>query len=501
MCGENARYGLWRHALLVTALYFLVYVLIYGLVLVVPYGFFDDLLQTAFNLEGNLEPIFSQIVHGGRILYAIVTLFTFSHIGSVQQLMVLRLIGLVGYVLLSTSLYAFLRRSTLPIPVSFLLPVLMLSMPPFQVFAAWAITAFFPYAAVLTGISVWLIDRHYPTPMKRNFFMAVAILLECCALSIYQPIAMFFWVYAAIRLFCPVQFPAVAWRRFGKYAGVAVAALLVSYIVSVQWIPRILFGQLNTFERTRLVSSPLEKMVWFVKQPLVDSLNFTNIEPKLGLASLFALVIGIGLFLYFHEERVQDRFLHLLLAGILVPLSLLPNLVVEESWASYRIQVSLVSLLTLYGMLAMIGFSRMVRITLRERSVATLAALVTAFASLSAMRNVVVEFVLPQYIEYRFLIFQLGKGDLDHASTVYFVRANWTDSIAPVVRADEFGMPSSYPTWMPKPLVYLALHEVNPGKQGLPVIVAEEGTFNPPPHSIVVDMRKIRAFRIDADIW
>ncbi len=76
----------------------------------------------------------------------------------------------------------------------------------------------------------------------------------------------------------------------------------------------------------------------------------------------------------------------------------------------------------------------------------------------------------------------------------------WRDTLAPLVRYDEFGFPSSAVSWAARAMVFLLLRDTAPDYADLPVtVVAADDPIDPPPNSLVVDMGKLlRQARQDA---
>jgi hypothetical protein len=64
----------------------------------------------------------------------------------------------------------------------------------------------------------------------------------------------------------------------------------------------------------------------------------------------------------------------------------------------------------------------------------------------------------PQLRELNAARIEISK--LDPNSTIFVVKSSWTASLAPWVRADEFGIPSTAGAWVPVPLTKLILAEL-----------------------------------------
>jgi Glucosyl transferase GtrII len=372
------------------------------------------------------------------------------------------------------------------------LSVIVCTLPPFQMYASWAITAFFPFAAIVSGWAFSMAGQAFEErrPLYKWGLSSGSVLLMLLALTIYQPAAMFFWVFAAIGLFRRDATLSSVLCCFRWYSVIAFAGLLLGF--GVYKLGMAIYGK-ETLGPTRssLTSDIWEKVYWFFTQPLLDALNVVNIFPERWPPLLIALFIGSGLLLYFRGE-VKERLLQFVIALAIIPLSYLPNLMVAENWGPYRTQAALTSVIVVYAFLASWGYGRILRhpaITLIFTAGLGFAALASG---LLAARNVSAYFAVPQSRELELMRAQLTQQNLSQVRGIYIICARWQDSIAPGVRYDEFGIPSSAQSWSPRAMAYLLLREMNLGRTSMPIEVAPaDGPVNPPPDTLVVDMHKL----------
>jgi hypothetical protein len=133
---------------------------------------------------------------------------------------------------------------------------------------------------------------------------------------------------------------------------------------------------------------------------------------------------------------------------------------------------------------------------------------VSAFALtgvLVAARDVTTLVVKPQSTELQMLRSALDSPGTPTPQRVVFVKPNWTQGAAPLVRYDEFGPPSTYFAWVPNPAVLLVLHE-RPQSNAHPAIEvlpwdAPAPAATAAPGDAFVDMRKLRKRRVDWTLW
>jgi hypothetical protein len=198
--GREESFAEWQVLVSLTAVLLLCYVP----VLVTPYAFSDDYALLATGLRGELALERATKIAQGRPIHALL-LDLFFRKGTVGNLRYVRLLGVLGIAFLAWSLYRALVRVGWSRDLSFVLAVIVCTLPPFQVYASWTVAAFFPFAALASGWALFLAERAFreQRPLRKWSFAAGAILLLLSALTLFQPAAMFFWVFAITVLFKP----------------------------------------------------------------------------------------------------------------------------------------------------------------------------------------------------------------------------------------------------------------------------------------------------------
>ena len=263
------------------------------------------------------------------------------------------LIGLIGIVVLALLLHRALVRARIAPTFAAVIALLVCTMPAFQVFDSYTELFVAPYAALLAGgASLLAVDAITDPrgPVTNRSAGATGLLLG--ALMIYQPAAMFFWVFLAIAVVGARRDAGRASRLARMHLSVGVVALGLEFLATKLTI-HFLAGNADFGStagapyRTNLTHDIVGKTRWFFGQPLKRSLNLFDLTPSVWLAVLVGVVAvgGILLWLLYWSPR---PLLYLGIGVSLVPLSYLPNLVVTENSATYRTQVALSSLIALY---------------------------------------------------------------------------------------------------------------------------------------------------------
>lgn len=491
--------------------YIVISLVIYSSTLLVSYGFLDSYTALTEGAQGTLRSYDIQIVSYGRPIYAVLVNLTFSAMHTVSDLAFLRLAAAVSLGVLAWMFYQALRLVGIHRIYALVFPLLICTTPPYEVFVAWESCAFFLSAAILAGAALMSVDRAFNRRATKQglLFGGASLVLLAMAMMLYQPAAMVFCVFAAIFLLGRNQSLRSTVARLGVYCSVLIIALELDYMAA-KILPQMLYGTQIQGVRTEFASDLLAKAAWFFQEPLVNALNLWNLLPTIQIALIVGIFSLVGLF-FFVPGKLIERGGKVLIAFLVLPLSYLPNLVVQESWASYRTEVALTSLVVLYAGFALLGFLSLAlkvkKGPFRVRQagptknlyvyLATAVLVVSMiFGSVLAARNVTAYFALPQAEELSILANQLNTTALAKASSIYVIPCSWSDSISPVVRYDEFGVASCSESWVPGPMVYLLLRDLDPAKVNIPIIVVPPGgSIQPPPGSLVIDMRTLRRYR------
>jgi len=464
--------------------------LCYSVALLVPFALMDDYLLLSDALRGETKTRMLFLA-GGRPTNAVLTDLAASGLNGIGDLRYLRMVSIAGIGLLAWSVYRVLVRSGWSRAQSAFLAVIVCTLPAFQVHASSAMLAFSALAALASGAALLLADRAYAERRLsiKGGLCVGSVLLFLLALTIYQPSAMFFWVFAVIVLFKPDSTVSSVLRRFLWYGAVACIGLALGFVLYRGSMA--LYGPWLSAGRSNLTHDAVGKALWFVQRPLMDALNLDNLAANPWVAVTVAVLITGGLAQYF-RGGIGERVLLFAIASCVIPLSYLPNLVVAENWSSYRTQLALTSVIVVYAFLAVQGYGRRLDRLVTTRVLTAALGCVALVGGLLAAYNVTVYFAVAQWQELQLMRQQLARANLAQARSIYFIRSTWRDSFAPAVRYDEFGFPSSVQPWIPRAAIYVLLRERNLERANLPVELAPlDGPAEQPPGTLVVDMRTL----------
>ena len=128
--------------------------------LILPYGNTDDYIYLAQAVELGLPspPYAESVMHAaaaeGRPFWGTLVKPVFAAAGMIDNLRFVRIVTVAGIVALALLLYWALVRSKIGRLPAVLIALLVCTLPPFQLYASWAITFSLPWAALAGGASL-----------------------------------------------------------------------------------------------------------------------------------------------------------------------------------------------------------------------------------------------------------------------------------------------------------------------------------------------------------
>ena len=454
--------------------------------LIVPYGNTDDYMNLAHaeHLGLSSPPFPKSIMHAaaaeGRPIFGLLVDSAFSAAGTVDNLRFVRVFSVLGIVALTLLLYWALVRSKIAHLPAALLALLVCTLPPFQLYAAWATTFALPWAALLAGCASLLAVAGTDAPRQHYDRLVWATALLVVALMIYQPAAMFFWVFLAVALAGAVADSERAWRLARTHFAVAAVALALAYL-GYRLCVWLVGADAPGAGRGGFTHDVFGRAEWFAHFGLYGSLNLFDLTWSPWLAVVVAVVAAGGILLWL-LRRASRPALFIALALFLIPLADLPMLVVEEEfdYQIVRTQVSLSALIALYfglGALALwvlfrewVGGRVSRRVLLAgQRAAAVLAIAFVATAAVVASRNVDTLIAEPQLRELRLLRGQIAALP-DPVQNVTVVLSSTLEMHPDTQRYDAFGVPSTGHWQFAVPLVLVLLREQGRLRDPHPVI-------------------------------
>ncbi|WP_338331632.1 glucosyltransferase domain-containing protein [Acetobacter sp. LMG 32666] len=429
--------------------YLLFFAIIYHSVLTSTYGFTDDYTY----IEGahkNMASLMQMMVSGGRPVYALFS-YIYIYVTDAADLCWVRFISIAGISALCTLFFRHLREQTqFPLAVCIITAACVGLLPAFQLYAAWSVTAFYPWAAFLAGMSFRALQRP-SRDLWKNFIGSLTLL--SIAMCIYQPAAMMYWVFVGMTWVASGS-PLPRIKNIVTTSSVMAGALVVDF-VATKTLPLLLFPHTPSLARIGLVSHIGKKTTWFLLHVMPNALALPYAKGSIILSIFVLIFILAGFFIDIKQSQNSPYWKILICLGLL-PLTYLPNLLVQENWPTYRTQPALSSLLLLYFVVAALALSDVQK---HKKMTTTLMSLVLLGCIWFAYSDVKNEITRPQSAELQLVSTYLaGINDLKDTSVLYLVPSSKEKSLAPFVRYDEFGRPSTSETWSLTSMLWVILN-------------------------------------------
>jgi hypothetical protein len=448
-------------------IFFVLTFICYAPVLSPGYAFSDDFYHLAMfvRMPNSFHELMVCSCLQGRPMLGVVLGLAMTQIHHIADFAYMRLFGIFAASAVAVCTYALMRANGWRKLPAASLSVACIAVPGFQVFAAWSVTSTFilPMLGAFLAVNIAK-DLGAMATMQSRFRFLLAALAQFLGICIYQPTAMFFWFFASVSLFNFEPWTKDKSRRLLNFLlvfGLASVAELVFFELAKRYL-----GTLGLLPgRSHLTLDIIGKLRWFVTDPLMDALNLNRLNASPRVAVVVALLISVGLLLFF-RGGMHARFSQFLLAGCFVGLCYLPNLAIAENFATYRTQVAMAALIFFYCGLAITGFAQT---CFRNISATVYSASLVAFCLLNLLAahyHVQNFFVTPQILELNLLKAQL-HGDFGPELQKKPQFLTREDSFAPFTRYDEFGLPSMAQTWVPEPACFLITREEGHGTAGL----------------------------------
>jgi hypothetical protein len=220
-------------------------------------------------------------------------------------------------------------------------------------------------------------------------------------------------------------------------------------------------NHLGSDARAGFSFNPAEKIGFFFSQPLKRAFWFNllvNDQHKLARALYKVLLVGWMLlaFIRFGKKNWLAAVKYIAAALVVFLLAYLPSLVVKENYSSNRTLAAL-------NMCVWIACAEMVLYTVKNIQLRRVIAFsLAAVLLIGGWYNFNKQFLQPVHEEYVAVKDYVQQHYNKNITTVYFIKAaedGFRTKYHIQSSMDEFGMPSTYPDWVPEPLTRQLVYE------------------------------------------
>jgi hypothetical protein len=420
------------------------------------YGYYDD-YSTLIKKSENYPGQFQLWLETSRPLGQLILRTLWIPADSIDDLIYLHVMGVIlaGFFSVLVYLY-FVRKVDNSVKVVMVASASVLLSSGIILIASWPQNNYGIVALIISTTACLLFDS---SRTKKSILLTSV--LSTASFLTYQPSAMLLILLPSVRYILQV-------------VQAEEKELKVNHFVEFKWISNhyliLLFSgllALSVFKfagrgspttlRTTLIGPFDAKIDFLFRQAIPTQFNFQRTPwdtlPILGFICLG--VITTALIVLSSQSKSAFPFLSFMAAAIS---SLAPNFLTAENWASSRSLLQgqwLYASLTLTGVIYLLSF-----IPKYSRVLTTLFSVgLITFSIVQSNQTLNRELRTPQLKELNAA--RLAVSKLDPNLPIFVMKSSWTSSLAPWVRADEFGIPSTAGAWVPVPLTKLILKELH----------------------------------------
>jgi len=441
---------------------------LYAPALTTTYGFLDD-YSNLLLLNASGRDSIALAVSQGR--FSLVVTYPISmavhEIGDLVWWRFLGVLAAIGVFFVATWVISTATR--LP-RISMVVGLAIVSLPAVALFVTWASVWFFVVGIGLSFLSARAFFE-YCLPIQRSrgarrrvALWIIALVLWVFCIGVYQPVGVIVPVVFAFLLTCraaSLREVIVNTLRFFVFTLATGVVYLLAYRGGVALVGTAVTSRAAAPELPAKAQFLVHEVLPRVLMPMEMAL------PSSEAALIVGMFLVLGVVLFRPEIPVRQRVANVLLLLLALIVSLVPLMVTAENWPSNRIRVASQIWFVLVALVAMIGFGTTIaRATLHRRLTPHLITILvvagSAFVVVHGFVLVRDYMVTPQAAEYeaaRAVVRKFPNGQ----GPITVEQADWTNSLAPSVQLDEFGLPSSAAPWVPVPFVTLLWQETHDG--------------------------------------
>lgn len=420
--------------------------LVYVGVLLGTYGVSDDYywLWRVMHERGQWADYLGKYWSDGRPVQ-IANLLLLKAVGTVKLLWLARLPGMIATIVLSWRLVKTAAEFGWSQSGAIAIALTIACAPALQVAANWVICANYVFGCLATEWSARA-ALALGGPMRRHaLILTTAVAADVFSFLCFQPAGCFIWVWVALWAGARERDIRTVLRSLSRVAAVFFAAAAVSYLV-LRFAP-------TSNPRAALTTHWIHKLLWFVRHPLSDSLALTFAMHR---AVGWLIAGGMVLAASSHWKRLLDGWSRWLVIAVCLPLAYLPNLLITESWVSYRTQIALgPCVATLLWTFLEIHNSQPIPV----RWLSHLKIGIAAVLVIGAAAQILAGYTIPQTREWAKICARIDAAHAPLPETLSVRLAAPSDTAGESARYDEFAVPSGVNEWALGPMIRLAFAE------------------------------------------
>jgi hypothetical protein len=446
----------------------LIVIVIFYPVIYTDYAYTDEVTQLQHYRPGSG---FYMFIDQGRWITELLFSRFFSAINTIHEITRLRIFSLVGWLVCLPIWYISLQRIVVNNPAYRYLPFftclyLVLSLP-FAIAVQWASCMELFLANTLGLLSgVILYQGIYNKQENRKYVSPVAAIgsavLGILSLFTYQN-GMCCFLIPFLLHFINVQT-----KRKEQVLITGIAAYFIIYAVYyVLFKISLSINHITASARTGLHLDPVKKLAFFFARPLERSYRFSIVadeNSRLGFVIYAILFLGtIALaFLRFGKNNRVGAVKYVVAVVTVFLLSYLPSFAVAENYASNRTMLALDLCVWIVSMDMLLFFVKGVRL---RTAIGVTTACILVVLGWYNFRKGFLKPVHEEYVALRDFIQHNYNNDI---KTVYFIQPPqnaFEKKYGITSSMDEFGVPSTFPNWVPEDITRQLIYEKTGSRQ------------------------------------
>jgi hypothetical protein len=235
--------------------------------------------------------------------------------------------------------------------------------------------------------------------------------------------------------------------------------IMVAGIISLVVIKIFASQYLQTNNRTQLIGDFPTKVRFMYKTAIPTAFDY--FEPKWGFSyyGWFTVIMVLSLFMIVKCKNEKMKFLYVMAVGIGGTFA--PVMLTAENWPSNRSLLASQWMLATLTVMAIFQIIDSLKRLPNRRLIIKISGVALLILSIYHSNNLLLSTMKNPQLQELNLARKAVSG-IDPTIQVDLTKSEWTDSLAPWVAADEFGIPSTCQPWIPIPLVKLILKESHP---------------------------------------
>jgi hypothetical protein len=429
------------------------------------YLYTDEAVQLWLYKKGSGFQMFQS---QGRYITEKLFQWLFNRVGTVHDIIYIRLFSLCGWLLVVPAWYYIIRKVVIKEGLPQLLTgfaiLYLVCTPSFSISVSWAscLELFIANTAgLISGYILYASIKYENSNVNVPFWTIIAsTVFGVISLFTYQNGFGCFLIPFLLHLLANPK----KLRLFFIGAGVYLFIYIVYYLL-FRYSIRV--NHLEASNRTSLHINVWDKLKFFFTRPLSSSFHFTYLFNEKSIAGVIAYLlvftIAVGAYwLRFQTLKSVKRIEQLILVISLLMIIYLPSLVVKENYSSNRTLLALNMAVFLFVVITLLHFIKKVRI---KQLVVFIASALFVF---NAWYNFNKQFLAPVTNEYKQIRTFIEEKYQPGIDTFYFIRPmeNFFAKKYYVTRSwDEFGVPSTFFEWTPEFFIRQVIFEKTGNRQ------------------------------------